>query len=279
MTNQENRSFSVRTKSRGLNVLALALIAVSPVLSSCKAPPRSDLLVAEKRPDQVTDPISYQKDMACIANDVRDKGPTPAIQIDHILPGRLTIGLKTDEISSKTEWAVKQSYTLDGAQWHYLEPKTKPSHLGKVIGARAIDLDLNGTIDWIRVQAGSEDSKRLLSRSKGLTGGRTSISSYRVREGCSYDRRVVYSSNAKPYTDADLGEAAYCAARMKCSISEVALCSKPLSSPVLIVEQHDSYASMTLQGHGSFKPAHSTAFVPHPNTPACHSFASNRGYL
>ena len=280
MTNQKSRSFSIRTKSRCLNVLTLALIAVSSVLSSCKAPPRNDLLMADERPDQITDPVPYQRDIACTPYGLNNKGPTPTAAILNALPGGLRIGIKVDDLPKKTEWLLKKTYVVDSAKWHYLLLENDADKHHSSFRAEAIDIDLNGTLDWIRVSATpGEASDKLINSVSRFAGGRISESNSRDRKGCSYDQRLVFSNVTPSISDAALGEAAYCAAKMECRISDKVLCANQIRNPQLIVDRHGSFVSMTLQGHGSFLPALSRPFVSPKTTRVCHEWNSRRGYL
>lgn len=229
---------------------------------------------------QIVDPIPYQVDMTCKSETVSDDGPTPSSDISSALPGHLRLGMTIDEISKTTEWRFDGSFNLDGATWSNIEMPIASKGKSLSLSGQVVDVDADGRIDWIKVMSGTVQGNAILARIvESLKGGRKSQSDRSAPAHCTYDRRETFGSAEAP-SDVIIGESSYCAAQMNCRISDQVLCvRKPPQSPTLVVDWNGSFMTVTLQGHGLFKPAWTETSPAKPIGKICHSWRAERPYL
>lgn len=258
-----------------LACLSAALTGCGPDPAQLKEKPEAASV------DLIDDPIPYQVDISCRAEVVSDRGATPADQLASALPGRLKLGMLISDVQSQSEWRVDEEFKLDGARWVKIRLSGTPAQQQTGMTGLMTDLDGNGTVDWIKLASGTDAGKKMLTQmAEGLSGGRFTASDRSDARHCTYDRRSTFASDTSSASDATLAEAAYCAARMDCRISDRAICEKKFpDSPILTVDEIGPFMQATLQGHGSYRPAWS-AGNPAPTVgKICHSWNAQRPYL
>lgn len=220
----------------------------------------------------------YSLDMHCTASTVEDLGPSSGKRIENAMPGRLRLGSKIELISEDTDWKIIKTFKLDGAQWAYVRLEETHPDGSRVLDGHAIDLDRNGTIDWIKIFAGPSNPA-LDGIADMIGGGKTEFSLRRTLDGCIYDRRRIFHITTRAPSDRDLGENAYCAAELSCRITDKPLCGNTSTSPTLVLDNVGKYSMLTLAGNGRFHRAHPERFSPPADRRICDSLTQPRPYL